>query len=355
MDSSAVEFVESQSGCNFCDNFIFESNELSTRSTKALDLLVERIKSDGVGKDYDCIVGVSGGVDSSWVLVKAVELGLRPLAVHMDNTWNSELANNNIRNLVDGLGVDLETYVIDWQEYRAMLRAFLRADVIDVELLYDNALYGVNYQFSKRYRIKHLLGGMNHATEGMPLPKGWNWNKYDTKNIKAIYKSHGEGLKVKSYPYFSIFDFIFHKYLRGTEWHSILDMMPFKKEVAMQSLETNYGYKRYPYKHYESILTRFYQGYILPNKFNVDKRKVHLSTLVMNDEMDREDALRLLSQSPYPDQADLRSDIKFFLDKLEWKKEDLETYINRTQKSHLSYGSSVGYQQFLHRLKKLIF
>ena len=354
MDSSAMEFKESESGCNFCDPFILASADLSHSSSNKLVPLVQRIKQDGLGKEYDCIVGVSGGVDSSWVLVKAVELGLRPLAVHMDNTWNSELANNNIRNLVDGLGVDLETYVIDWQEYRAMLRAFLKADVIDIELLYDNALYGVNYQLSKKYGIKHLLGGMNHATEGIPLPKGWNWNKYDTRNIKAIYKTYGEEIRIKSYPYFSIVDHIFHKYIRKTEWHSILDMLPFKKEIAMQSLEVNFGYKRYPYKHYESILTRFYQGFILPKKFNVDKRKVHLSTLIMNEELERESALLLLSQSPYPDEADLRSDLKFFLDKLEWSKNDLDLYIERPQKDHSGFASSVGLQHLLFKIKKFI-
>ena len=351
MDSSAQEFEETEFGCNFCDSFLLESKNLYSNSKKKLDPLLQRIKLDGKGKEYDCIVGVSGGVDSSWVLVKAVEFGLRPLAVHMDNTWNSELANNNIRNLIDGLGIDLETYVIDWQEYRELLYSFFKADVVDVELLYDNALYGVNYVLSKKYGIKHLLGGLNHATEGIQMPKDWNWNKYDSKNIKGIYRSYGAGYQIKSYPYFSIIDFIFHKYIRSTEWHSILDMITYKKEIAMKSLEDNFGYKRYPYKHYESILTRFYQGYILPEKFGIDKRKVHLSTLILNGELKRKAALELLSQSPYPDQEDLRSDLKFFQDKMEWSHQDLDFYIKRPRKDHIDFGSSVNFQNFLRRLK----
>ena len=354
MDSTAQEFQESQTGCNFCDSFLIELKNLSSNSPNKIYSLVEKIKQDGRNKKYDCIVGVSGGVDSSWVLFKAVELGLRPLAVHMDNTWNSELANNNIRNLVDGLNIDLETYVIDWQEYREMLLAFLKADVIDVELLYDNALYGVNYKLSMKYNIKHLLGGLNHATEGLSLPKDWVWNKYDSKNIKNIYKKFGNGKKIKTYPYFSILDYIFNRYVRKTEWHSILDMIPFKKNEAMKILQTKFNYKPYPYKHYESILTRFYQGFILPKKFNVDKRKVHLSTLIMNGELERAEALERLEESPYPDEKDLRSDTKFFLDKLEWSKKDLDLYIERPKRDHAEFGSSVHFQNFLLKLKSFL-
>ena len=141
---------------------------------------------DGRGKQYDCMIGVSGGVDSSWALALAVDQGLRPLAVHMDNGWNTELAQNNIANLVRGLGVDLHTHVIDWPEYRGLMEAFFAADVVDVELLYDNAMLAVNFEAAARHGVKHILGGTNVATEGMRMPPSWNWLKYDKRNIKSI-------------------------------------------------------------------------------------------------------------------------------------------------------------------------
>ena len=171
------------------------------------DLLIRNIISNRSSKKpYDCIVGVSGGVDSSLVLIDAVESGLRPLAVHMDNGWNSELAQNNIYNLVSKLGVDLDTHVIDWSEYRTLLNAFLRADVVDVELLYDNAMIAVNYQMAKKYGLKYILGGENYSTEGFSMPPGWNWFKYDKTNIKELVSPLAQ--KVNTFPSIGTFDLI---------------------------------------------------------------------------------------------------------------------------------------------------
>ncbi|OXR47860.1 ExsB family protein, partial [Pusillimonas sp. T2] len=172
MDTSASDIRFDANGvCNYCTDFLARSSHIihaeSGTKQRQLEAFVERIKREGHGKRYDCIVGVSGGVDSSWVLVQVVELGLRPLAVHMDNGWNSELAQNNIANLVQGLGVDLYTHVIDWPEYRALMQAFFDADVIDVELLYDNAMLAVNYQQAEAHGVKWILSGSNQATEGM--------------------------------------------------------------------------------------------------------------------------------------------------------------------------------------------
>ena len=352
MDASAINFEITKTGCNYCDEF--ERQKKIASSQNNLEQLVERIKRDGRTKEYDCVVGVSGGIDSSWVLVKAVELGLRPLAVHMDNTWNSEIASSNIRNLVEKLNIDLETYVIDWGEYKVMLQALLDSDVVDVELLYDNALYGVNYKFSSKYGIKHLLGGLNYATEGIPVPENWNWNKYDSTNIKSILRARKVKRLKSTYPYFSIEKFIYHKFFRKTEWHSILDLINYKKEDALVVLEKQYDYKRYPYKHYESILTRFYQGYLLPSKFGIDKRKLHLSTLIMNNELNRDDALTLLTESAYPSERDLVKDKLFFLNKMGWSEEDLSSYIKRPRQNHENYNSSNGRIKIYSGIRKLI-
>ena len=174
MDTTAskIEFDE-HGNCNYCQQVIDISGHIMKMSedekAEKLAAFVAKVKEDGKGKKYDCVIGVSGGIDSSWVLVKAIELGLRPLAVHMDNGWNSELAQNNIANLIRTLGVDLYTHVIDWKEYRSMMQAFFDADVVDVELLYDNAMFGVNYFQSRKYGVKYIIGGMNTATEGLVM------------------------------------------------------------------------------------------------------------------------------------------------------------------------------------------
>ena len=186
MDTSATEISFNEQGvCNFCTEFLTQSDYVMNRDQakkkQELDSFVSKVKQAGKNKRYDCIVGVSGGVDSSWVLVQAIKLGLRPLAVHMDNGWNSELAQNNIANLVRSLNVDLYTHVIDWNEYRNLMQAFFDADVIDVELLYDNAMFAVNYRLAVKYGVKYILSGCNQVTEGMRMPEGWNWFKYDKK------------------------------------------------------------------------------------------------------------------------------------------------------------------------------
>ena len=343
MDTTASDILFDDKGiCNYCSEFIERSKHIIFESIenkqKRLISLVERVKQQGMGKPYDCIVGVSGGVDSSWTLVQVKKLGLRPLAVHMDNGWNSELAQNNIANLVQGLGVDLYTHVIDWEEYRALMQAFFDADVLDVELLYDNAMSAVNFQQANQYGLKHILSGSNQATEGMKFPEGWNWLKLDKKNIKAIARSGGVK-RLDTFPAIGLFEFIWFVAVKKIRWVSFLDYIDYNKEEALLALEKDYGYKRYPYKHYESVFTRFYQGYLLPTKFNVDKRKLHLSTLIASGQITREEALKSLEGIPYPSQQDLQQDISYFLKKMNWTQADLDNYEKRPQRSHLEFAS----------------
>jgi len=347
MDTSAREITFDDNGiCNFCTEFLERSSHIIHENDQLkkqrLERFVETVKKAGRGKTYDCVVGVSGGVDSSWTLVEVKRLGLRPLAVHMDNGWNSELAQNNIANLVQGLGLDLYTHVIDWEEYRALMQAFFDADVIDIELLYDNAMLAVCYQQARKFGIKHILSGSNQATEGMQMPKAWNWYKWDVRNIKALANRFGT-VRIKTFPTHSTLDFILDEFFRGIHWISFLDYLPYNKFEALDVLEHNYGYKRYPFKHYESIFTRFYQGYILPRKFGVDKRLLHLGTLVASGQMEREAALEGLAGIPYLSQQDLKSDIRYFLKKMGWTEADLATYIARPEVRHDAYRSEKKY------------
>ena len=343
MDSTAqgIEFDEN-GVCNYCRDFernigkYFEEDAQKRGSLR--ERFIDEVKARGKGKQFDCIVGVSGGVDSSWTLVKTKELGLRPLAVHMDNGWNSELAQNNISNLVRGLGVELYTHVIEWPEYRGLMDAFFASDVIDIELLYDNAMLALNYQQAAKYGLRYILAGTNVSTEGMRMPSNWNWSKYDEKNIKAISKRFG-GPKLKTFPSIGTRSFLWYAFVKRIRWVSFLDMINYRKEKALERLTQDFGYKPYAQKHYESVFTRFYQGYILPEKFGVDKRKLHWSTLVLTNQVTRADALKALGASPYPSEWELQQDIAYFIKKMAWTEEALDRYISREEVPHDHYGS----------------
>ena len=340
MDMSAPDIRFDEHGiCNYCAEYIVTRGQFLETDPAArqerLEKLLQAVREAGRGKPYDCIIGVSGGVDSSWVLALAVDHGLRPLAVHMDNGWNTELAQNNIANLVRGLGVDLHTHVIDWPEYRGLMEAFFAADVVDVELLYDNAMLAVNFEAAARHGIKHILGGTNVATEGMRMPPSWNWLKYDKRNIRGISKHFG-GPRLKTFPSIGTLDVVRY-HLKGIRWTSFLDHFDYRKRDALQSLQGRFDYKPYPFKHYESVFTRFYQGFILPAKFGIDKRRVHLSTLIVNGEMTRDEALAALQDIAYESEKLLKVDIAFFLKKMGWSREKLDNYIARPAIPHDSY------------------
>lgn len=347
MDGSASDIEFDNLGrCGYCKELeakLSSSGSMwlaSEDRAEALRSLASKIKSQGKGKPYDCVIGVSGGVDSSWVLVEAVKLGLRPLAVHMDNGWNSNLAVSNISNLLDELGLDLFSYVIDWEEYKALMNAFFESDVIDIELLYDNALHEVCYSQARKYGLKTILSGSNISTEGIRMPPGWAWiSKWDGRNIKAIAKNFGA--EVRRFPLFTTWRWIIYTYVFRVRWVPFLDYLDYRKEAALETLESQYGYQRYPYKHYESVFTRFYQGYILPKKFNVDKRRVHLSGLIVTGQMTREIALDLLKSDPYVDEFELNRDKDYFLTKMGWEESKLMDYLARPGVPHERYGSDL--------------
>jgi N-acetyl sugar amidotransferase len=343
MDTSASDIRFDSSGiCNYCTEFAASVGKLLTRRPEAqqcaLDAFIAAVKSHGRGKPYDCIVGVSGGLDSSWTLVQAKRLGLRPLAVHMDNGWNSELAQSNIENLIKKLDVDLYTHVIDWHEYRALMQAFFDADVIDVELLYDNAMLAVNYEQAVSRKVKYILAGTNQATEGLKMPMDWNWFKFDARNIHGISKRF-DGPKLASFPAIGAFRHFWHQTVQRYRWVSFLDYVDYTKAIALADLQANFNYKPYPYKHYESVFTRFYQGYILPQKFGVDKRRVHLSALIVTGQMQRYEALAMIEQLPYPSPAELEADKTYFLKKMGWSTTQLQEYLVRPTQPHSRYPS----------------
>jgi N-acetyl sugar amidotransferase len=343
MDTTAAGIVFGPEGtCNYCSDFLglLDTYRKPAKADQKADLqaFVARVKRDGAGKEYDCIVGVSGGADSAYTLFTAKKLGLRPLAVHMDNGWDSELAAHNIANLVRQLGVDLYTHVIDWEEYRALMQSFFDANVIDIELLYDNAMTALNYQQAAKYGVRWILAGTNTTTEGMRIPSNWNWFKRDKKNIASIAKQFA-GISLDTFPAIGALDGARYRFFNKIGWVSFLDYLDYRKAECVQTLVDELGYRPYPYKHYESVFTRFYQGYILPTKFGVDKRSLHLSTLICSGQMTRDEAVEDLRHSPYPSEALLQEDREYFLKKMGWSNRQLEEYLAKPAVSHDVYGS----------------
>ena len=343
MDTSAAGITFDAPGhCNFCSDYLLRRDaRLQQPSQRDLATLLDQVRQQGKGKRYDCIIGVSGGVDSSFVLHQAVrEWGLRPLAVHLDNGWNSELAVCNIYNLVDTLGVDLYTHVIDWEENRDLQRSFFAAHVVDIELLMDNAMLALNYALARKWGVRHILSGSNMATEGVRMPAGWNHMKLDATNVAAIQRQFGSQ-RIRTHPLVGVLGYFWYEYVSKIRWVPILDHTDYKKEQALQVLEREVGYRRYPYKHYESVFTRFYQAYILPCKFHVDKRRLHLSALICNGEMTREQALAMLAQSPYGNPADEARDMAFVLRKLGFSEVEMQAYIEAPPVPHTAYRNEV--------------
>lgn len=357
MDTSASDIsFNSQGCCNFCTdslNYMNMFKEHFSNGEAKLNSLIDTIKRDGKGKDYDCIVGVSGGLDSSYVLYKTKEFGLRPLAVHLDNNWNSELAVNNIERLVKYLNVDLYTHVIDWQEFKDLQLAFIKSNVIDIEMLTDHALIALLYKAAKDNNCRYILAGTNTASEGMTFPKEWNHFKIDLPNILDIYRKFGNGIKLRTFPMMSLTRYLLYKYMDKILWTSILNYLDYRKDDAAKEMLT-IGWKPYEKKHYESIFTRFYQGYILPKKYNVDKRRIHYSTLICSGQMTREQALFELQNDCYEDIDLLNQDKEYVLKKLNITSEAFQTYLETPGELHSRFASNEKYYNLLKRIQTLV-
>ena len=352
MDTTAANITfNSQGRCNYCLDF--EEKIRKYKSSKpSLTNLLNKIKNKK--KKYDCIIGLSGGVDSSFAVHKAVQCGLKPLVVHMDNGWNSELAQNNIENLVKKLNLDLYTYVIDWTEYKSFMNSFFESNVIDIELLMDNAMISVNYNQASKNNLNYILAGTNLTSEGMKMPINMNWLKYDKKNIKNIIKKFGNH-KFKTYPSIGTFNLIYYILIKRIRWTSFLDYFDYNKFEAEKILKENYNFKPYPYKHYESVFTRFYQGYILPKKFNIDKRILHYSTLILSESLSRNEAINELNNnSPYSSSEQLESDKQYFLKKLDWTESKLNLYLKEPRIEHSQYGSEKSLYKLMLKIYKFL-
>jgi N-acetyl sugar amidotransferase len=323
--------------CNYC-NYYFKTAKQSVRSEKKdLGKIIAEISEAGKGKQYDCVIGVSGGVDSTYVAYLVKQKGLRPLAVHLDYGWNSELAVSNITNTLQALGIDLYTHVVDWEEIRDLQLAFLKASVVDIELINDFAIYALLHNQAYQRGIKYVLHGMNVETEGEILPAGWAHEKFDQLNILSIHKKFGKK-KLRTYPRLSFFKRLYLNFVYKLKWVGILNYISYNKEEVKKKITAELGWRDYGGKHFESIFTRFYQAYILPRKFGIDKRKFHYSILICSGQMTRQEALEEMKKPVY-DPEMMRTDYQFVLKKLGLTEKEFETIMKQPPRSHLEYDS----------------
>jgi len=303
-----------------------------------LQSIVNQIKASGRNNEYDCIMGLSGGVDSSYVAYTAKQLGLRPLAVHFDSGWNSELAVNNIENIVTKLSIDLHTHVVDWEEMRDLQLAFFKASVANCDIPTDHAFPAILYREAAKHGIKYILSGSNYATEFI-LPSAWGYQSGDLKHLKDIHRKYGK-IKLRNYPTIGFLQqYLWYPYVRGIKTVKPLNFLPYNKAEAKKLIINELGWRDYGGKHYESVFTRFFQGYYLPVKFGYDKRLAHLSSLINAGQMTREEAVEELALPTYDRQLQ-ENDKEFVAKKLGVGTHELEEIFQLPNKEYSDYASN---------------
>lgn len=299
--------------------------------------VVEKIKADGEGRDFDCILGMSGGLDSSFLLHKAVkDFGLRPLVFHVDGGWNTDIAVSNIQSLVEGLGLDLYTEVINWNEMRDFQLAFFKSGVPHIDIPQDHAFVATLYNFAYKQNIKYILNGGNISTECVRNPLEWLYYGTDMRQLNDIRGQFGT-IPMKTYPFSSVLRHKFYlRYIRKVQVVKPLDWMPYTKEMARDTLSSLYGWKPYPQKHFESRFTRFYEGYWLPERFGFDTRRVQFSSLILTGQMQREEAIDQLSRPAY-DPDTIEHEFDYIARKLGITSDELRGYFTMPKKSYADY------------------
>lgn len=339
MDTSDPDIRFDENGVsNYVHDFAAFLEGLATPDERKIELerRIARIKAEGKGKRYDCVLGLSGGVDSSYLAWLSKEWGLRPLVVHFDNGWNSELAVDNIERIVSHLGFELATHVMNWEEFRDLQRSYFLASVVDIEVPTDNLIFGALFRLAAKHKVGTILSGTNYATEWL-MPPRWNYRKNDAVNIKAIQAKFGSR-KLKELPILGVWNQGRYTLLNGIRTWAPLDLIDYSKAGAKKLLMEELGWRDYGGKHYESVFTRFYQGYVLPKKFGIDKRRAHLSTLILNGEITRDEALAELQQPTYDE--DLQAEDRDYVGKkLGFSEEEFDRILAAGPVPHEAYGT----------------
>jgi N-acetyl sugar amidotransferase len=338
----SVEF-NNEGICNHCLEYDVIANnfprDLSTDDK--LRVLIEEIKRNRKNSEYDCIVGISGGMDSTYMLYMSKKLGLKPLAVHFDNGWNTEQSVSNVKKAIKKLNIDLYTYVVDWEEFKDLQLSFLKASVPDAEIPTDIAIKSVLYRAAVKNNVKYVLyGGSNFRTEGR-IPKEWTY--MDGRYIKSVQKKFST-IKLKSFPNYSIWDMFYFIYLKKIKVIRILNYVDFEFKKILDLLRQELDWEYYGGKHYESRYTKFFQAYVLPVKFNIDKRIIHYSSLIRSDQLSRDQALKKLKELPY-DKETIQQDKEYVIKKLAITEKEFNDIFSKPNKSFKDYKTYYSFTQ----------
>lgn len=347
LDTTVPEIVFDEKGvCNYCKlhDLLTQEYPLDERIRKKFKKLIDEIKKSGKNKKYDCVVGVSGGTDSSFSLYQAAKVGLRPLAVHFDNGWNSEIAVDNIKKICTKLNVDLYTYVVDWEEFKDLQISFLEASVSDAEIPTDVGILGTLFKVAEQEGVKYIFNGHSFRTEGI-APIGWTY--MDGRYIASVHKKFGR-IPLKTFPNFTLSHLFYYTFIKPIKVIPILNYISYVKKEAGEILTKELGWRYYGGHHHESIYTRFFQSYYLPKKFNIDKRKRELSARVRVGKMKREEALQKIKNTPYEFEQEI---VDYTISKLRLTKKEFAKILSAKNKTFRDYPT---YYPFMKMLKEPI-
>lgn len=343
---SLIEF-DDKGVCDHCNNYyenLLPNWHPDKKGKTQLNQIVAEIKKHGQGREYDCIIGLSGGVDSSYLAYYAIEkLGLRPLLLSIDTGWNLEVAEKNTANIVSGLNAKVHTITIDWEQMKDLQMAYFRSQVPYQDTPQDHVIFAALYNYATKHGIKYVLTGGNYSTECVREPNEWVYLN-DLKQLRAIHKRFGKG-SIHKLPQCSMFKYrLYYRYIKGMKIVRPLDMIPYTKEDAIKTLQTKFGWEPYQNKHYECIFTRFYEGYWLYHKFGYDKRRAHFSSLILTGQLSRQEALKILEKAPYPEETAM-NDMKYICDKLEISVDDFKRLMKGENKTYKDYPNSAWISQ----------
>ncbi len=357
MDTSDPDIIFDEKGnCNHCEDYITRISQqtyIAGESEKQWGFILNRIKEKGKNNPYDCIVGISGGVDSCYTAHLCKEHGLRPLLIHMDNGWNTEISVKNVKTMVEKLGFDYVSYVLDWQEFREIQLAFLKSSIVDLEMPTDIAIPASIYKTAIKHNIKFILPGGNYTAEGvLPLQMGYHTYK-DMKLYKHIVKKYSS-TRLKTVPTFSILKEFYYKFVKGIKKAYPLNYIPFDKDKAREFLIENYDWENYGGKHHESKITAFWQSYAMPVKYNMDYRRTTFASQICSNQITREDALEQLKTPSY-DEAKIKEDKKYIAKKYGITEEELKEYLSRPPKTYVDFPNNKELINFIYKTYNRIF